>query len=104
MAHTGGRSMASPRAARTSKCEGGIMESILSRFGADVQSGDAERERMPMDAGQTVPAQPRRHGFAVREFEHAGGQVMIGVVLAPRNCLAEPRQDLAKIELVQTSE
>src|SRR5438552_15042618 len=67
IAQTGGRSTASPRAARIRRGRGAkglfapslmALPQVPSSLDADVQRGDTERERVPADVAQAVAAQP----------------------------------------------
>src|SRR5262249_3924034 len=73
-------------------------------FYTDVQRGDAERQRIPTDIGESVMAQPFGERLAIGKFEHTGRQVAIGIFFAPRDELSDRRQDPAEIEPIQATE
>src|SRR5437870_4492719 len=104
MAHTGGRSTASPRAARTRRCTDVDIVVIVSGFGADVQSGDPEGERVPANIFEPMAAQPLGQRLPIRKLLDAGRQVSIGAVLAARDRLPDKRQQVAEVVMIKPAE
>jgi hypothetical protein len=67
---------------------------------ADVERGDAERERHDVDAIETLPADERRQGRARRKLLDALVEIGVGVGAVAGDRVAEEGEDAAARERV----
>src|SRR5262245_25302515 len=113
MAHTGGRSTRSPRAARMRRClswnESGmalvcVVSSQLLWLQTNIQSRHPERERLVLHVYQSGSAHPVGKRVIVGKLQHARGQITVRTLAAPRDHLADERQHITEVPAVQSAQ